>query len=631
MLNALVPDFSSNPLVKQNEMESLLGKGYFTINNHIYRFDSNKWAVGMSLNDEEYRDKNISLDFSAFDDKAKPVVMLWMYFELNPYKETGTCKIRTIRHKLTSLRQCYLFLKAENLVDSFLSPSYLVAEKYRNHLKENYRYHQQVYKSRGIYAYFLRFVEEFYHIEQNEDAIDLLSSIDAKKSRAEQIARSKPPMSPEFFTRLYNLCINAVQDEQAKPEDRIIASILVLLSQTGLRKDELLNIKNQEIQSIATKEDNGKPIEIKYIYANIHKEIRGRDTRAIKCKIPLTEDAEQAYLFLVDNCKEARERLKSDLLIVFLTQKSKYSRIDTKHYFTPFYLHYHKELHNINVQNEYPELSSMLITPAIKNFSKDEYDKLVEEYHTDNLVLSYPVFHQFRKSFATNLYQKGHTVEIISKLLHHSSTDITSTYYVKPQFNAKDYATTKKTYNSIIKHKSSVLGKKSADFTKRLQEYIDNDEVASICTTDDELIDYMSKNHPLHAKDVGFCLLSDIYPCTVRTDEERMMCAFNTCPNLGFMFYDLVEHYRQMKNYETSIELNRQEGLELAAQKEMNKLKYLVKTFIVPEIIATDNEIVKHGQEKLIEWYPELSGILNRFNQIKQEVEVYQKKIEEIA
>ena len=106
------------------------------------------------------------------------------------------------------------------------------------------------------------------------------------------------------------------------------------------------------------------------------------------------------------------------------------------------------------------------------------------------------------------------------------------------------------------------------------------------------------------------------------------MCAFNTCPNIGFMFYNLVEHYQQMKNYEKSITLNQQEGLELAAQKEANRLKYLLKTFLIPELNETAKEIAKHGRDQILDWYPEMGGILNELDKIRDEIMSHQKEYE---
>ena len=162
---------------------------------------------------------------------------------------------------------------------------------------------------------------------------------------------------------------------------------------------------------------------------------------------------------------------------------------------------------------------------------------------------------------------------------------------------------------------------------ERLRNCIKERNLAEIYQTDDELVEAMSNISPLHAKEVGFCLVSDLHPCTVVTAEERLMCAFNTCPNIGFMFYDIVEHYQQMKHYEKAMELNAREGFDMAAKKEANMVRYLVKTYLEPEIAETEREILKHGKERIIEWYPAMKPILERFEEIKAEVTAYKKEV----
>ena len=262
----------------------------------------------------------------------------------------------------------------------------------------------------------------------------------------------------------------------------------------------------------------------------------------------------------------------------------------------------------------------------IDSLPGEEFGRIIDDYGED-AILVFPTPTHFRKTYATILYQNGTPVEDIYRLLNQSSPRVTEDYYIRPFFNQKDFARTKGTYSAVIKHDAKILGKKSTDFMERLKECIEKEELAAICQSDDELVEMMANIHPLHAKEVGFCLMSDIKPCTVRSDEERLMCAFNTCQNIGFMFYDIAEHYQQMKHHEKAMELNAQEGHDVAAGKEVKMVKYLVKTYLEEEIAATEREIQKHGKEQIVEWYPAMEPILERFEEIKAEVMVYAKEV----
>lgn len=608
------------------EMKDVLDKGYFTLNNVPYNFNSDEWDFLDSLKDkDDVHDEHISFVFdfrSVRNSEYRTVLKLWTYWQILNQK----CKIKTCRFKVNSLIKIYQFTVENKMESYFLNPKFFVVQAYFKE-KSDFYYTYRVTIQR-IWLEFLIFTEQGFHINQNLDALDSLKITDSKKLRACHLASIDEAISPEYFNRLYDFCQSALDDETMEATYRIICAALIIYSQTGLRRTELLATEVQEIQILKNDDvDDNKKISksIEYFVAPITKNVSAKDTIIQWSKIPVNESVKRAFNFLVSFCNPFRLKIHSNRLIVLPRQWSKSLRSDTfRIRFMLMLIKYHRELDTFDTQDKYPELHTVEIGKLGASILKHTEIRQLNEKEL-RFVLVYPVIHQFRKTFGTTLHQVGQPVETISKLLHHYSTRITDDWYIKPYVNQKDMAVSQKAYNAVINQNAHILGKRSNSFIERLKERINNKEF-SICKNSDELVELMSNNHPLHAKEVGFCLKSDLLPCTTRTDDEKILCAYNTCPNIGFMYYNLVEHYQKMLHYVQAISLNRKAGLVQATQKESNRLKYLLKTFLLPEIEETKNEIAKHGEKQIIEWYPEMKGILANFDGICESV---RKKMEE--
>ena len=73
---------------------------------------------------------------------------------------------------------------------------------------------------------------------------------------------------------------------------------------------------------------------------------------------------------------------------------------------------------------------------AMRNISEDVLQELNGVIaHSDVIIISLPDSvhcHMFRRTRATNLYQDGIAIELVSTVLGHARTDTTKSYYAKP-------------------------------------------------------------------------------------------------------------------------------------------------------------------------------------------------------
>lgn len=239
----------------------------------------------------------------------------------------------------------------------------------------------------------------------------------------------------------------------------------------------------------------------------------------------------------------------------------------------------------------------------------------------ERTTIAYAKFHQFRKSFATIRHEQGFPVEDIARQLGHSNPMLTQEYYIRPEFSPKKIEQKREVFKALQRD-FNVLGTNTERFTDWAKEAFHSDELC-ICENDEEVLEYMACNMPLQTKEVGFCLLSGTERCTERPEVEQMMCAYYTCNNIGFFFFDVAEHYKWFHDCLKAAKLNAAKGLVNAAEREENRALWLARKFVLKELPELEAEIARHSEEKIIEWYPDLQNIIKNLAKIKEEINLY--------
>lgn len=102
---------------------------------------------------------------------------------------------------------------------------------------------------------------------------------------------------------------------------------------------------------------------------------------------------------------------------------------------------------------------------------------------------------------------------------------------------------------------------------------------------------------------------TSLMTCSKDARTNEMMCAYNLCPNL-FHFYYMIDfsylNFQTQQTYEDA----KSKGNIRAAQKELNKLKDLLRRRLIPELDELENEINKKGTDTILEQYPSIIDIV---------------------
>lgn len=93
----------------------------------------------------------------------------------------------------------------------------------------------------------------------------------------------------------------------------------------------------------------------------------------------------------------------------------------------------------------------------------------------------------------------------------------------------------------------------------------------------------------------GVCIKTSLMPCSKDARTNEMMCAYNLCPNLFHFYYMIDVSYLNFQTLQQTYEDAKSKGNIRAAQKELNKLKDLLRRRLISELDELENENNKKG------------------------------------
>ena len=105
-----------------------------------------------------------------------------------------------------------------------------------------------------------------------------------------------------------------------------------------------------------------------------------------------------------------------------------------------------------------------------------------------------------------------------------------------------------------------------------------------------------------------------------------MMCAYNLCPNLFHFYYMIDVTYMNFQTLQDTYTEAKESGHSKAAQKELHKLKEVIRRRLEPEMKELAKEIERKGTDDILIQYPTLSDIIQNKDDIKEEMKLWLMK-----
>ena len=435
-------------------------------------------------------------------------------------------------------------------------------------------------------------------------------------------ANKTPEVPIDYFPVFLDAVKTIMRNEQEDPEDRITAASIILYSQIGFRTAELFTVKTGSIHSVYSP-NKDKPLY--YMDFLSFKHGKGENGGTI-AHTYINSLSREAYDLLEELCREYRNNLGVDTLLVTKFQKN--ATTTATQYSTryrKFILRHWKELQCLNIGDDYEDLSffevGTFFQPAKDGtYTYDKNSDWAKDLQMDDRIY-YPTIRQFRVSVCTSLYRQQIPLHYIRKHMNHLSEDMAA-YYIRPQKNLeKEYSET--IYRAVFKDGSKMLGTNGDAFVQKINEFIEQNHM-NIQDDLEGVIQAVAKKFPLRSKVGGMCIrCGEVIPCASNNSTDVIYCAFGMCPNHCHMFFMADISYEEYLQNRDVAQYNKDNGYKKAYQRELNKLKYIIEHSLMPELIMLEDELERHGEEEILDKYPQLTYIVNHLDSIKQEVQTW--------
>lgn len=454
------------------------------------------------------------------------------------------------------------------------------------------------------------FLSTTYEYTYESDIKDFLSNKGAQKLLDAIAEENKTPDIPiDYFNKLLATLIKVMNDVTATYTDRSIACVYILLSQTGLRINEILLLETTDISDISLPN-----LKVKTNFLN-YKSSKGAkgDNEYIEGKIYINELSKKAFDMLTELGATYRNKYNTNLL--FVPEKKcilpAAPRVSLLH-FKKFVSKYGSEFDAFNTSNKYPDLCHL-------DFSKANINRTQKD-------VSFPSTIQFRVHVCTELYNKGVPLSFIRKYLCHL-TDSMEGYYVRPKLSnpQEDIAYSEKIIKEIVTNEATLIGNDSSEITNKINKFL-QDNNFNIEKDLNTIIENLKGKLAIRAKPGGVCIKTSIRDCLKENSSNEIYCAYDVCPNIFHMYYMIPESYSKFKDLQKTHKYNLENGYLRQADKELNKLKYILNKKLLPEMNDLKERLDSKGVQSIIDTYPELIDIISSFDNIMEEINLWMNK-----
>lgn len=583
------------------------------------KYSATTWYLAGLTNNKEPHSQDVTLRFTNIPEPFVDAVKAFAYWNLTDNRKM---KIFTLRGVVYRLKKYFEYLNGlySKTIDAI---DINTIQKYIEDLNNS----GLVIKTIKSDITAIKDFYEFYNAHMTN--VDLshvikflkkaLSVVSAMTQAA--VENSKYSDIPnEYYNKFISTCIKLMDSENIDVDNRCMAALIIISSQTGLRTSQLCSLKANDVKKLTNSTDKDNP---KTVYFMNFKVIKRQNLTGDEiAKTVLNELGYKAYKLIEELYAENRTERNVDYLfcpsnistIVPLTSTT-FNR-----YYKKFIGRYSEDLGVINVADKYPELGFYTFAECIKN---NYVPKALASKYKDTDTITYPVIHQFRVHLCTDLYYKQIPLAFIKNFMNHLSEEMTDYYVRRPEHDKQKNEYANAILKTIIEDEVTPLGTGSDKFMVKIKEFLDEGNF-NVEKDIDTIIANLKKKIPIKEKYGGICIKSNQKrECRYDSKGDEFYCAYGACPNHFHLYYMSDISYNKCKNLVKTFEYNKENGFDKQAQREKNKLVYVAKNSLYPELEQLKSQISKKGSEWIKEKYPNLISIIDNLEAIEKEVKAW--------
>lgn len=439
------------------------------------------------------------------------------------------------------------------------------------------------------------FIIKNYNLKYAVDINALKERAATYTKKAKQYDDKTPNIPEEYYVDIINKAIEVLNDESECLNTRMTAGMIILVSQTGLRVQDLLGIK---VDDLSKRYLPISKVTCHYLHFQTRKPSKAHSDM-LEFDIFASELFVEAFNKLCEIRKQCEFSNEPYLYVLDSVQLSKNTYPIMEHRFNNEYQRFYF-VHMYGHANKTWEG----ITPI-----KYQPTKCKD-------IINIPSVSQFRVHLATALYDNGVSLVYIQRYLGHLSEYMLG-YYVRQKDNSQenaDYA--ERIVKKIVCDDGTPIGVMGKELKNNLIAFIQKGNY-NVATDTQQILDDLGENLVIREKGPGLCCVkTSIIPCKHDARTNAILCAYGLCPNI-FHFYDAVDvSYQTLHDLEQSYALNLDRGFTRAAEKELRKLKDFIERRFKPELNELNRLVNKYGLEAFCLEHPDLRNVATNINDI---------------
>ena len=191
-------------------------------------------------------------------------------------------------------------------------------------------------------------------------------------------------------------------------------------------------------------------------------------------------------------------------------------------------------------------------------------------------------------------------------------------YYVRPKDTYQEnIAYTEKIIREIAGDDLTPIGLMGSDLRDSIKIFI-QDKNLDVRKDIHEIVSALGDKLIIRGKTGGVCIKTSLMPCSRDARTNEVTCAYNVCPNLFHFYYMADISYLDFRTLQETYEACLASGHTRAAQKELQKIKDLLRRKLIPELDELNREIERKGIQAITLRYPSLGDVIRNQPEIRK-------------
>ncbi|WP_067730757.1 site-specific integrase [Oceanobacillus damuensis] len=571
------------------------------------RFSDNYWDLGNKrIVDNGYP----RFDFTQIISKPFRVILKLMVIRNRYYVGNSFNQIKEIFYNVVKFVK---YLNSEKHIDrvEFITPSSI------SNFIESYKNHSSKYRE-GLLSSLEKFIQELELGGYDDDSliIDLIKEI-KKQKKSNPISYNKHQNIPrKFYKAIIDCALEDLRNVHLHIENRIMACLIVILGETGMRKGECRLLEAGKLKDITVFEGKPKAYFLEFwTYKTTVGAGRWTKSKAFSNMI-------EAYKMLENLTKEKREKFE----INYLVTNNKGNVLSKATFYNRFYDFFHRNRNKLNIDSL---ANYELFQLNLHRFSKWNWLEYREEKSKDWIGTTFYAVtpHQFRVHMANFLRDKGLSLEWIKEHMNHMSEDMTKWYFRDPDEIQKAMINNSSPDGTVLEPNEYTVVEMTEEDLKQAYETINKflkKNKLNIFRDFDEILTIWQYN-PLNESLVGLCRKAIGAIC----ERQEKLSTLEKWYYISPQFPDISSFdftYERFKEKVKIVEHNKalfenEEIYKRSYEVEYGSLKKYYKNRLKPEYDLVLSTLGEKGLDYITTALPNLKKVVNQLDLIDKEIQ----------